>query len=241
LLRHLLLFLVLGLHQIGCTNRPPNPDTPDVIFFVHGAGGDGSYYDGLIRGLRAGGANAHMEFLSWGMPGALFVMNLQSDAIHRPAEEKLAHALRDWKAEHPGARIDILSHSAGGGVTLGALSHPDCPLIHTAVLLNPSVSPGYDLASALGRITGQLHVFHSEKDTLFLSWRTGTFGTYDNVKTKAAGNTGFTGLERLPAGLRQKLVQHPHLEEYEAMGNDGGHFGTCAEAFSKAALSPLLR
>ena len=31
-----------------------------------------------------------------------------------------------------------------------------------------------------------MHVFHSTKDDLFLRWRTGTFGTYDNVRTAAA-------------------------------------------------------
>jgi pimeloyl-ACP methyl ester carboxylesterase len=230
------LVLLLG----GCANRPPNPRTDDVLFFVPGVAGDGGAYDGLIRGLRAAGVKEHIEVLGWGAPGPLFVLNFQNDAIHRSAEAKLAGAMRQWREAHPSGRIDLLGHSAGCGVVLGALALPESPAAGTVVLLNPSVSPTYDLAAPLAKVEGKLHVFHSDRDTVFLSWRTSTFGTYDNVKTKAAGNVGFE-LGGLPPESCAKVVQHPREEWWADQGNDGSHFGTTAEEFAATTVGPLLR
>jgi hypothetical protein len=223
----------------GCAARPDNPTTDDVLFFVPGAAGDGGHYDGLIRGLRDGGVTAHLEVVRWGAPAPLFVLNLQDDKIHRAAEEKLAGALRAWRASHAGGRIDVIAHSAGCGVVLGALGGDDAPDVRTIVLLSPSVSPGYPLDGPLRKVASRLHVFHSDRDTAFLSWRTRTFGTYDNVRTPAAGNAGFT-LDGLPPDKRGKVAQHAREPSWEAQGNDGGHFGTVKEAFVKATVAPLL-
>jgi hypothetical protein len=223
----------------GCSFRPPNPTTDNVLFFVHGAGGDGPAYDGLIKGLRQGGVTEHLEVLHWGAPGPFLFLNFQNDAVHHSAEQKLADALKSWHDVHPAARIDIIAHSAGCGVTLGALALPQSPAAHTVVLLNPSVSPTYNLQPALDKITSKLHVFHSNQDNLFLSWRTSTFGTYDNVKTQAAGHTGFD-LSRLPPALREKVTQHPRDQTWPAQQNDGSHFGTTAKDFAQKTLAPLL-
>jgi hypothetical protein len=223
----------------GCAGRSPNPPGDDVLFLVPGAAGDGGHYDGLVRGLRGAGVNEHLEVVRWGAPGPLFVLNFQDDRIHRGAEEKLAGALKAWAAGHAGAGIDVVAHSAGCGVVLGALRHDGVPDVRTVVLLNPSVSPAYPLDGPLRHVKGRLHVFHSDRDTVFLSWRTRTFGTYDNVKTPAAGNEGFA-LEGLPTELRAKVVQHPRQASWEAQGNDGGHFGTVKEGFVKQTVAPLL-
>ncbi|MDB5321493.1 MAG: hypothetical protein JWN40_3124 [Phycisphaerales bacterium] len=211
-----------------------------MLFFVPGVAGDGGAYDGLMRGLRAAGVKKHIEVLGWGAPGPLFVLNFQNDAIHRSAEAKLASAMRQWREAHPNGRIDLLGHSAGCGVVLGALALPESPAARTVVLLNPSVSPTYDLAAPLAKVEGILHVFHSDRDTVFLSWRTSTFGTYDNVKTKAAGNVGFE-LGGLPPESCAKVAQHPREAWWADQGNDGSHFGTTAEQFATKTVGPLLR
>jgi pimeloyl-ACP methyl ester carboxylesterase len=240
LLRHALAWAMLLALASGCSSRPPNPDTPDVVFLVPGAVGDGGHYDELVRGLRAGGVDQRVEVVSWGMPGPLSLLNLQDDTIHRKAEAKLAAELRAWRQRHPESRVSVVAHSAGCGVTLGALALPDTPSVDSVVLLNPSVSPGYDLTPALPRIDDRLHVFHSDRDRLFLSWRTGTFGTYDNVKTKAAGNVGFNSIDDLPPELNQKVMQHGRDDTWRAQGNKGGHFGTCARKFVAQTIAPLL-
>ena len=228
-----------SLFLLGCTNRPPNPVSDNVLFFVHGAGGDGPAYDGLIQGLREGGVHDHIEALQWGAPGPLLFLNFQNDTVHRAAEQKLADAMKAWRDNHPAARINIIAHSAGCGVTLGALALPQSPSAQTVILLSPSVSPTYNLQPALENITGQLHVFHSDQDNFFLSWRTSTFGTYDNIRTQAAGHTGFD-TTRLSPALREKLIQHPRDESWAAQQNDGSHFGTTAKPFAQKTLAPLL-
>jgi alpha-beta hydrolase superfamily lysophospholipase len=138
-----------------------------------------------------------------------------------------------WRAEHPTARIDIIAHSAGSGVTLGALPRLQPEQVDTVILLAASVSPTYDLAPAMARISGPLHAFVSAGDQTFLEWRTGTFGTYDNVKTPAAGNRGFA---TLPAGA----VQHRYDPSWRSLGNAGDHFGTLARPFARDIIAPLL-
>jgi alpha-beta hydrolase superfamily lysophospholipase len=233
------LTLLALLAVAGCANRPPNPLTPDLLVFVPGAAGDGAHYDGLIRGLREGGVADQIHAAGWGMPGPLFVMNFQDDNVHRAAERKLADFLVRRRAAQPDARIDLVAHSAGCGVVLGALALADAPSVGTVALLNPSVSPGYDLRPALEKVAGRLHVFHSDEDRFFLSWRTGTFGTYDNVRTKAAGHTGFR-LDALRPDARGKVAQHPRDDTWLARGNDGSHFGTVAQAFARETIAPLL-
>jgi hypothetical protein len=224
----------------GCANRPPNPITDNVLFFVPGVAGDGPGYDGLLRGLRAGGVNDHLEIVGWGAPGPLFVFNFQNDAVHRGAEKKLAEQMHTWHERHPNGRINLIAHSAGCGVVLGALRLPDTPPPQTVLLLSPSVSPTYDLTASLDKIQGTLHVFHSDRDTFFLAWRTSTFGTYDNVKTRAAGNQGFD-TQSLSPQLKSKIVQHARDDSWAAQMNDGSHFGATAEEFARQTLAPLLR
>jgi pimeloyl-ACP methyl ester carboxylesterase len=220
----------------GCAGRPSNPSTVDVLFLVPGVAGDGPAYDGLVRGLREGGADAHLEVLAWGAPGPFMVMNFQDEGIHHRAEEKLAAELGRWRKAHPGGRIDVIAHSAGCGVALGALGRSGSPAVRNVVLLSPSVSPQYDLSAAMAKVAGRMDVFVSDRDELFLSWRTSTFGTYDNVKTKAAGNVGFVA-----ATDRSKLVQHRREDWWAEQGNDGSHFGALAQTFARETIAPLLR
>jgi pimeloyl-ACP methyl ester carboxylesterase len=183
--------------------------------------------------------DVQIETHGWGAPLPLFAMNFSNRGIHRTAEAKLAARLEKLVEQHRPDRIDIVAHSAGCGVALGALRRIDEPIVHTVVLLAPSVSPAYDLAPALSRVGGDVHVFHSDRDTLFLSWRTSNFGTYDNVKTRAAGNTGFD-LAALAPELRARVVQHAYQPPWRQLGNDGSHDGPLAQRFVERVVAPLL-
>jgi pimeloyl-ACP methyl ester carboxylesterase len=208
---------------------------------VAGAGGDGPWYEGLRRGTADAGINAPVQTFRWGAPGPLFVLNLQDRLIHEAAEAALARRLRSWRGEHPDGRIWLVAHSAGCGVALGALRHLDQRVrVDGVVLLAPSVSPGYDLGPSLRHVNGAVHVFFSQRDKLWLRWRTGTFGTYDNIRTQAAGHSGFTSIGLLEPQLRAKVIQHPYDPKWRSLGNDGTHFGALARAFASRIVAPLL-
>jgi alpha-beta hydrolase superfamily lysophospholipase len=123
-------------------------------------------------------------------------------------------------------------------VVVGGLARTDRS-VDTVVLIAPSFSPTYDLSPALWRMRGRLHLFSSTGDTTFLKWRTGNFGTYDRIKTPAAGYAG-ADLSDLDPTLRARVVQHAWQSEWKSLGNDGGHFGGVSGAFVRQVVLPLF-
>lgn len=221
--------LILVLFCTGCYSTNSAGTGPGVILFVHGAGGDASWYRGIVQGLRDAGEKRPIRAVTWGMGGPLFVMNFNDKGVHDRAEKKLADAI----AKETIGPIDVVAHSAGCGVTLGALARlPKDGRVRHVVLLAPSVSPSYDVRAALARVDS-LHAFRSDRDTLFLSWRASNFGTYDGVKSKAAGNAGF-------AASDPKLRQYAWSDVDKSLDNDGDHFGATSRKFVAQRVAPLL-
>lgn len=227
----------------GCNSSSSVPvdDLRGVLILVPGVNGDGPWYAQLKNGLRDGGVTARIDAFSWGAPGPLFAMNFNSKGIHEGAEKGLATKLKKILDDPKNAPVTIIGHSAGAGVTVGALSRlPAGKTVDRVVLLHPSLSPKFDLAPALARIRTSLTVFHSERDTGFLKWRTGSFGTYDGVKTTAAGNCGFD-LASLSPELRAKVKQIPYEQRFEQLDNDGGHFSPTSRRFVEQMVAPLVK
>jgi hypothetical protein len=191
--------------------------------------------------LERGGAQGEIRRFGWGVPGALFVFNLQDRSIHEKAEKKLAEKITTWRESNAAGRLRIVAHSAGCGVTLGALARLDDRIVvDDVILLAASVSPQYPLTDVVHHVTGKVHLFFSDRDDVWLKWRTSHFGTYDNIKTEAAGRVGFRTDDMLPAS-REKLVQHRYEPAWKDLGNDGGHFGTLSARFAEQVLAPLIR
>jgi len=210
--------LTLLLAIVGCATKSP-VTAPGVVLFVPGATGDGPWHRHVVPALRQAGERRPIETVAWGRPGPGVLLNLHHPATHAAAERRVADAI----ARRDGP-IDVIAHSAGGGVALGALGRlPEGVRIGRLVLLQPSVSPGYDLGPALARVE-RIDVFHSPGDAALLRWRTGTFGTYDGVRTAAAGHRGFDTAD-------PRVAQHAH---------DGGHFDVLARAFLRDRVAPLI-
>jgi len=230
---------MMALFAGGCGSAPRalGEHEDGAILFVAGALGDGPCYSGLRGGLAS--ERRPTFTVGWGAPWPLGVFNLQNRWIHESAERRLAKLLRGLLEHEPPPRLVLVGHSAGCGVILGALRRiPDQRRVQTVVLLSPSVSPHYDLAPALARVEGHMHVFHSDRDWL-LRWRTRVFGTYDNVRVAAAGCGGFAA-DALPPELREKLIQHPHLPQYAQLGNKGRHWGPVSRRFVAAVIAPAV-
>lgn len=224
-----LILALLLLLTTGCYSTGSRGTGPGVVLFVPGAGGDGTWYRGVNDGLRDAGETRTIRTVGWGMPGPFFVMNFNDKGVHLRAEQKLADAI----ARAGAGPVDIVAHSAGCGVALGALGRlPEGVSVRRVLLMSPSVSPQYELEPALARVDS-IDVFHSQRDTIFLSWRVSTFGTYDGVKTKAAGNVGFVTDS-------PKVRQHAWSEGDATLGHDGGHFGATSRAYVRKVYASDL-
>lgn len=228
--------VVLTLLACGCAHHPKSPDG-SIVFLLPGVAGNEGYSH-VISAIESD-SNREVQTVPWGAPAPLFVLNFSNRGIHDDAELKLAKVIEARYTEFPNATIDLIGHSAGCGVILGALKRlPPAMPLRTVVLLAPSVSPTYDLSLPLSHIEA-LHVFTSPHDTVFLKWRTSHFGTYDDIKTPAAGNIGFD-LSSLSPDLRAKVIEHPYDESWKQLDNDGGHFGTLSNRFAKTIIAPLF-
>lgn len=231
----------MAISALVCGCAPSMHVHRDVVVVVPGAGGSAAGAEAIRGGLRDAAISAPIVVFEWGAPPPLFVLNLQDDGIHSSAESRLAREISRWRAANPAGHMGIVAHSAGCGVVLGALRRVrENVAIDSVVLLAPSVSPGYDLGAALRRVRGRMHVFYSERDRLWLQWRTGTFGTYDNVRTPAAGNRGFVTLGRLTPDLESRILQHGYRDQWTTLGHGGGHFGPLSRAFVAKVVAPAL-
>ena len=125
-----------------------------LIVFVPGVSGDGAWYGGLKRGIVETRNGVRVESFNWGAPLPLFSLNFNNQSIHEDAERKLAvRSTLRLHSTDPDRRIDIVAHSAGCGVTLGALAQINSnDAVGDIILLAPSVSPAYDLAPAVSNM-----------------------------------------------------------------------------------------
>lgn len=234
------ILIALAMLATGCANRNAMPidDAPGadrVILFVPGVTGDGPWYDAAYHELTQ---IAPVEMFHWGAPKLLFIANFRDKQIHDRAEQRLAERIDALPASVE--RVQIVAHSAGCGVALGATAQAK-RRIDRLILIAPSVSPTYDLRPAMSRLDGPVHVFYSKDDVLLLKWRTSTFGTYDRVKTPAAGHVSFTP-DALPLPDRARLIQHAYDDlSPTTQPTRGGHFACLAQPLFRAAILPLLR
>ena len=232
------IFLIL-LAGGGCSYNAPL-EGQNLVVLVPGCAGDGFWYNGLRESVAGGQPARTIRTFQWGLPLPLYMLNLQDEKIHAKSEKALAKAIKSWRDRYPSGRLTLLGHSAGCGVILGSLRRIEKPVgVENVVLLAPSVSPDYEISTALRQIAGALHVFYSDDDTLWLGWRTATFGTYDCVRSAAAGKVGFNA-DRLEANLRTKLVQHGYEPQFAELGNGGGHFGSLGRKFDERVVAPLV-
>src|ERR1051325_877835 len=171
----------------GCQSNAPL-EGQNLVVIVPGCAGDGFWYNDLRQSVAATQPARTVRTFEWGMPLPLYMLNLQDAKIHSRAEKALARAIKSWRDRYPSGHLALVGHSAGCGVILGSLSRIDKTVdVENVILLAPSISPNYPVRPALRQIAGKLHLFFSDADKLWLGWRTSTFGTYDSIRSEAAG------------------------------------------------------
>ncbi len=234
------ILIAIAILTTGCVSNAPL-EGQDLLVIVPGCAGDGFWYDALRDSVSENQPGRIVRTFKWGLPLPLYMMNLQDAGVHSAAEKSFARALEKWRERYPSGQLTLVGHSAGCGVILQSLRQMEKPIeVESVILLAPSLSPDYNLSPSLAHVKNCLHVFHSDRDTLWLGWRTSTFGTYDSIKTPAAGKVGFN-LTSLDPALHSKVIQHPYEDQWNDLGNDGGHFGLLARQFTLEKIEPLLQ
>jgi pimeloyl-ACP methyl ester carboxylesterase len=224
---------------VGCATARVAPNRANTVIVVPGVGGDGPPYGGVLHSLEAHGSGDCLQVSDWGSAWPVFFFSISSEAWHRDAEEHLAEEITQWRREHPGSRIVLIAHSAGAGVTMGALARLDRGVVvGPVILLAPDLSPEYDFRPALQHVD-VVHVFFSAKDDFFQGLGPEVVGTYDHVHCDGAGRMGFTlaGLNRLE---KARVVQHPYEDDWHGLENDGGHYDWLAEKFVAGVIEPII-
>ena len=218
------------------------------IWFVGGAGGLGNIvgtFD-VPRGLRAAGYKGAISVFAW----QSVIGGTLRDQMDRPRNEaearRLAAEIEQYMDKYPGRPVSLVALSAGTGITtwaLEALPKPCC--VQTVVYLSSSMSCTYDLSAAVRRVSGQLHVFHSDRDPV-LQLMMPLAGSVDRDAT-SAGALGVEGA-RFPTGAtaqarelyEARIRNHAYKESYAQYGYFGMHTDSTAASFIEHVVAPLI-
>jgi pimeloyl-ACP methyl ester carboxylesterase len=222
------------------TAKETEPATRPYILHLPGVAGTTWLDRSMITGLKNAELNATMEIYDWTCddPG----MNaLHATKRNYEQAQKIADQITAYARKHPGLPIVLMSHSGGGALAAWALERlPADVQVESLFLLQPGLSPQYDLSRALQHVRTKAYVFTSVHDTVVLSLGTQMFGTMDGLLVEAAGVKGFIRPATADAKQYEKLIAKPYDEKWTAYDNIGDHIGTLLRPFSKNVLAPMV-
>jgi pimeloyl-ACP methyl ester carboxylesterase len=227
--------------------RTPERLERGLVLVLPGVEGESCVNHSIARGLAEGGIDCAIEIHDW-TTGVilLFVYHLRAWKRNLRQAEKLARRIVEYRRSFPGRPVWMVGHSGGGAMTVLTVERlpADAP-VTGAILLEPSISPGYDLSKALARTESGVWNFRSILDVGFEGIATCIGGTTDSRYGPAAGMVGF----RLPAGLSDAdrrlyetgLHEVPFRPAMIADFHFGGHFGPTNRVFVAERIAPLLK
>ena len=242
------------LHPIGrftgaLLNDLRTPERLDrgLVLVLPGIEGESCVNHSVVRGLAEGGIDCAIEVHDW-TTGVilLFLYHLRGWRRNVRQAERLVQRIVEYRHSYPGRPVYVVGHSGGGAMTVVTLERlPPETIVTGAILLEPSISPGYDLSTALARTARGIWNFYSLLDVFFEGIATSIGGTTDGRHGPAAGMIGF----RIPPGLSDegKKLYETRLHEIAfrpAMISDfhlGGHFGPTNRVFVAERIAPLLK
>ena len=237
--RFALLAIAVSRTAVALAGVPATAPEPKLIH-LPGIAGEMRIDHELVSGLIAGGVTDDAVIFDWtgvdrGVPA---LTNVQR---HHQQSARLADAIITAGKHSPGRSIILVAHSAGTGVAVEALEQlPAGVNVQTLVLLASALSPDYDLSPALAHVTGRAYSLFSRYDNLVLGVGTRAFGTYDRVRTDAAGYVGFRQPPRAVAAAYAKLTQIPYDAAWTRLGNGGDHIGATSRRFARTILAPVI-
>ena len=238
-MKHTIILLLASIALVGgCLPSNDQYVTPErlqhgLVVILPGIEGEGRLSYRVRSGLLQSAVPSAIRIYNWGRPLPLIgpLIN-QMDVIgNRLAGQRIAQMIVVYQDSHPGKPVYIIGHSGGGGVAVfSAESMPDDRQIDGLILLSASISKGYNLTKALGRVRSGIVNFYSDGDVALLGVGTTLFGNVDGVRGPSAGYAGF---DRTPA----RLYQIPWSQDMAAVGNKGGHADSTHPRFIRAYVA----
>lgn len=234
----------------GPVRPPAHPASRPVVrvrpqsrkpYLLHlpGIGGVRTCDVALLHGLDAGGYDGEVHVHEWtGTDEGLAA--LWGRDRHRAQAQIVANLLTAAFDVDPHRPLYLTAHSGGTGIAVWALELlPERVKVRSLLLLEPALSPTYDLSMALRHVGDRAYVFSSVQDPVVgLGCR--VMGTIDGPKVYAAGNVGFSEPAGADSAAYGKLVGLPYESAWVKLGNFGDHVGPLARAFSRVVVAPLL-
>ncbi|MCE5325024.1 MAG: alpha/beta fold hydrolase [Planctomycetaceae bacterium] len=206
-----------------------------LVIILPGIDGGGLRNLAIADALKDQNVPVAVEVFDWTSPLGPLFNQVAVDANHRRAAD-LAEHIERYRKDHPNGQVYLIGHSGGTAIAAWAaedLAREGTPL-GGIVMLGSSLSPGYDLSTALQATRGGIVNFYSARDSV-LGGAVSAVGTMDRMPTEGAGKVGFDA-----RGDSEKLVQVAWSEEMASAGNHGDHFSCCDKGFIGAYVAPLI-
>jgi hypothetical protein len=219
---------------------PAKADTPrrrkrGLLLVLGGIEGPSPYNHAMACGVLRSRYRGAVRRFGWnrGIPFLRSLVNLMSRRHHARQTARLVERIVAYKFQNPDAPISLLAQSGGCWIVLKALEQLPADLrVHSAVLIAPSMSPGYDISLAASKCAAGLTSIGGPGDFFFLGLGTTLFGTSDRVHTPSAG---WIGWHHHPPGFRE-VRWHPNWVRHGYFSN---HTSSSAVRFVQHALAPL--
>ena len=228
----------------GCTRSQATPVeqlNQGLVWMFPGVEGGPRSLQQVCRAFRNAGVTSAFRIHQWGRPLGI-ITNLLSYEGNRAAAARIAKHLVAYRETHLEAPIDLLGYSGGGGMAvMVAEALPEDVRLRNVILVQPALSPDYDLEPALKRVDGKLVNFYSPHDWLFLHVGTRVFGTMDRVHVASAGKDGFNVLMAVDEPeLLERFEQHCWSPRMAFSGHVGTHLGILLYTWNKKYVAPYL-
>lgn len=241
----LVALIALSFPATGCFKPPPPTmmqEQRGLVWMFPGIGGGAWYLEGAYRGFRDAGVDAEICINEWDTPFYNALGHLTEIKENRRQAVTAAEKIAEYRHQHPGARIDLVGYSAGGGMALLTTEAlPQDVRVNNLVLVQAAVSPTHDLTDALQHIDGHIVNLYSKLDWFVLGLGTGALGTVDREYVASAGKDGFNLEVAVPdEALRAKVEQHRWVPEMIWTGHLGNHASILLYAWNKKYVAPYL-
>lgn len=235
----------LATVTVGCWTPPKATSEQQqrgLVWIFPGIGAGPTLMSGAYQGLRDGGVEGEIRFSKWDRPLIDVLGHLQKHDANRALAANVAAQTAEYWREHPGASIDLVGYSAGGGIALMVAEElPGDVRLRHVVLVQPGVSPTWDLTRALQNVDGRMINLYCRSDWLILGAGTRSFGTVDREYVSSAGKEGFCIETAVPdAKSRGKLIQRAWDPKMLWTGHWGGHAGILLYEWNKRYVAPFL-